>query len=145
MYNKQIYSDEIHMLLDFLLYKKGTSKPKIFGKSKSSKTRTTDAQRAHSLHCTAENSIPIPKFMVWRQHILSATSAQFFRWFWFMPSLDVRSPWCKPRLGLYSGIYGHNNETLILQNFAFNMQFKLLNLVNHFINFQTDSSIRANS
>ena len=26
-------------------------------------------------------------------------------------------------LPLHSGRYGHNNETLILQNFAFNMQF----------------------
>ena len=26
------------------------------------KTRTTDAQRGNSLHCTAENSIPIPNF-----------------------------------------------------------------------------------
>ena len=24
---------------------------------------------------------------------------------------------------IHSGIYGHNNETLIFQNFAFNMQF----------------------
>ena len=27
------------------------------------------------------------------KHILSATSAQFFRHLWFMPSLGVRSPW----------------------------------------------------
>ena len=26
------------------------------------RTRTTDAQRGNSLHCTAENSIPIPNF-----------------------------------------------------------------------------------
>ena len=39
--------------------------------------RTTDAQRGNSLHCTVENSIP--NFQVWRQHILSATSAQIFR------------------------------------------------------------------
>ena len=42
--------------------------------------RTTDTQRGNSLHCTAENSIPIPNFQVWRQHILSATSAHFFRY-----------------------------------------------------------------
>ena len=59
------------------------------------KPRTTDAQRGKSLHCPAENSIPIPNCMVWRQHILSATSAQFFRYLWFMPSLGVRSPWIK--------------------------------------------------
>ena len=56
-------------------------------------SRTTDAQRRNSLHCTAEISIPIPNFWVRRQHILSATSAQFFRYLWFMPSLGVRSPW----------------------------------------------------
>ena len=55
--------------------------------------RTTDTQRENSLHCTAENSLPLPNCMVWRQHILSATSAQFFRYLWFMPSLGVRSPW----------------------------------------------------
>ena len=27
-----------------------------------SNSRTTDAQRGNSLHCTAENSIPIPNF-----------------------------------------------------------------------------------
>ena len=43
-------------------------------------TRTTDTQRENSLHCTAENSLPLPNCMVWRQHILSATSAQFFRY-----------------------------------------------------------------
>ena len=31
-------------------------------KSKCSDTPTTDAQRGNSLHCTAENSIPIPNF-----------------------------------------------------------------------------------
>ena len=30
---------------------------------------------------------------------------------------------CNKREQLHSGTYGHNNETLILQNFAFNMQF----------------------
>ena len=48
-------------------------------------TRTTDAQRGNSLHCTAENSIPIPNFQVRPKHILCATSAQFFRYLWFMP------------------------------------------------------------
>ena len=44
------------------------------------RTRTTDAQRRNSLHCTAENLIPIPNFQVRPKHILSATSAQFFRY-----------------------------------------------------------------
>ena len=45
---------------------------------------------------TAENSIPIPNFQVRLKHILSATSTQFFRYLWFMPSLGVRSPWLQP-------------------------------------------------
>ena len=49
-----------------------------------------------NLHYTAENSIPIPNFLVQPKHILSATSAQFFRYLWFMPSLGVRSPWIRP-------------------------------------------------
>ena len=44
------------------------------------RARTTDTQRGNSLHCTAENSIPIPNFQVWWQHILSATSAKIFRY-----------------------------------------------------------------
>ena len=40
--------------------------------------RTTDAQRGNILHCTAENSLPLPNFQVRPKHILSATSAQFF-------------------------------------------------------------------
>ena len=36
-------------------------------------SRTTDAQRGNSLHCMAENSIPIPNFQVRPKHILSAT------------------------------------------------------------------------
>ena len=43
--------------------------------------RTTYAQRGNSLHCTAENSIPMPNFQVRPEHILSATSAQFFTYF----------------------------------------------------------------
>ena len=39
-----------------------------------------------------KNSIPIPNFQVWPKHILSATSAQFFRYLSFMPSLGVHSP-----------------------------------------------------
>ena len=36
-----------------------------------------------------------PSLQGWKfnQHILSATSAQFFRYLWFMPSLGVRSTW----------------------------------------------------
>ena len=55
--------------------------------------RTTDPQRGNSLHCTAENSLPLPNFYVRPKHILSATSAQNFSFLWFMPSLGVRSPW----------------------------------------------------
>ena len=55
--------------------------------------RTMDTQREKNLHYTAENSIPILNFKVRPKHILSATSAQFFRYLWFIPSLDVRSPW----------------------------------------------------
>ena len=58
-------------------------------------SRTTDAQGGISLHCTAKNSIPIPNFWVRPKHILSATSAQFFRYLRFMPSMGVRSP-CLP-------------------------------------------------
>ena len=36
-------------------------------------------QRRNCLHCAAENSIRIPNFQVRPKHILSATSAQFFR------------------------------------------------------------------
>ena len=43
------------------------------------KARTTDAQRENSLHCTAENSLPLPNFKVRRNHILSATLAQIFK------------------------------------------------------------------
>ena len=58
----------------------------------SQKSRTTDAQRGNSLHCTAKNSLPLPNFQVRLKHILSATLDQFFRYFCFMPSLGVRSP-----------------------------------------------------
>ena len=54
--------------------------------------RTTDAQRGNSLHCMAKNSFPLPNFLVWLTHILSATSAWIFRYLWFMPSLGFRSP-----------------------------------------------------
>ena len=48
-------------------------------------SRTTDARWGNRLHCTAENQLP-------PEHILSATPTQIFRFLWFMPSLDVRSP-----------------------------------------------------
>ena len=35
---------------------------RLLGKEASSETRTTDAQRGNSLHCTAENSLPHPNF-----------------------------------------------------------------------------------
>ena len=46
--------------------------------------------KSPSLH--GRKSIPIPNFQVRRQYILSATSAQNFRFLLFMPSLGVRSP-----------------------------------------------------
>ena len=54
--------------------------------------RTTDAQKGNILHCTANNSLTLPIFLVWPKHILSARSAQFFRYLWFMPALGVYSP-----------------------------------------------------
>ena len=45
-----------------------------------SSTRTTDTQGGNSLHCTAENSLPLLNFQVQPKHILSATSAHFFRY-----------------------------------------------------------------
>ena len=57
--------------------------------------QTSDTQKGNSFHCTAENSIPIPNFLVWPKHILSATLAQFFRYLWFMPSLGVCSLWSR--------------------------------------------------
>ena len=66
---------------------------KIFRKLFYQLPRTTDSQRVNNLHFMAENSIKIPNFQVRPKHNLSATSAQFFRYFWFMPSLGVRSPW----------------------------------------------------
>ena len=54
--------------------------------------QTTDARWGNCLHCTAENQLPLPNFKVRTKHILSATSAQIFRFLWFMPSLGVRSP-----------------------------------------------------
>ena len=58
-------------------------------------SRTTNAQGENSLHCSALHggkSNPNPNFYVRPKHIFSATSAQFFRYLWFMPSLGVRSP-----------------------------------------------------
>ena len=48
-------------------------------------------RKSSSLHSL--ESTPNPKFLVRPKHILSATSAQTFRFLWFMPSLGVRSPW----------------------------------------------------
>ena len=45
--------------------------------------RTTDTLRGNSLHCMAENSIPIPNFKVRPKHILSTISAKIFRFLWF--------------------------------------------------------------
>ena len=54
-------------------------------------SRTTDTRWRNHLHCTPENKFPIPNFQVRPKHVLSAASAQNFRFFWFMPSLGVRS------------------------------------------------------
>ena len=56
-------------------------------------TRTTVVQRGNSLHCMSKNSLPLPNCLRRPKHVLSATSTQFFRYLWFMPSLGVRSPW----------------------------------------------------
>ena len=53
---------------------------KVYYTNRYQKPRTTDAQRGNSLHCTAENSLPLPNFQVRPKQILSATSAQFFRY-----------------------------------------------------------------
>ena len=45
------------------------------------------------LHCTAENPLQLPNIQVRLRHILSAKSAQIFRFLLFMPLLGVRSPW----------------------------------------------------
>ena len=49
-------------------------------------TQTTDARW--------RNHLPLPNFLV--RLILSAISAQIFRFLWLMPSLGVRSPWKDP-------------------------------------------------
>ena len=87
-----------HILTEFYLQK--TMSPCMVGVHKRFiiksglwwQARTKDAQRGNSLHCKAENSIPIPNFYVRPKHILSAKLAQFVRYFWFVPSLvrDVR-------------------------------------------------------
>ena len=59
---------------------------------------------------------PIPNVYVRPKHILSATSAQFFRFLWFMPSLGVRSPCFWP---LFCKI-------TISRNSCFNFKSKLL-------------------
>ena len=47
----------------FLVWGEFTCNFKCFAlEQNASKARTTDAQRGNSLHCTAENSIPIPNF-----------------------------------------------------------------------------------
>ena len=53
-------------------------------------------RKSPSLH--GRKSTPTPKFLVRPKHILSATSAQIFRFLWFMPLLGVRSPWSQPSI-----------------------------------------------
>ena len=53
---KILENEKIFQTLDYSL------KIIICFPEKQSNTRTTDAQRGNSLHCTAENSIPIPNF-----------------------------------------------------------------------------------
>ena len=55
-----------------------------------------DTRWENRLHCTAKNPIPIPISYVWPKHILSATSAQIFKFLWFIPSQGVSSPWQYP-------------------------------------------------
>ena len=55
--------------------------------------RTTDARWGNRFHCRAENPLPLPNFYLRPKHILSAISAQNFRFLWFMPSMGVGSPW----------------------------------------------------
>ena len=53
-----------------------------------------DTRWGNRLHCMAENPLPLPNFKVWPKQISSATSAQIFRFLWFLPLLGVRSPCC---------------------------------------------------
>ena len=53
--------------------------------------RTITQRWGNPFHCMAENPLPLPIFQLRLKHILSATSAQIFRYLWFMPSLGVRS------------------------------------------------------
>ena len=55
--------------------------------------RYTDYERPrrNSFYCTAKNSLPLPNFQVRPNHILFATSSQFFRYLWFMPLLGACS------------------------------------------------------
>ena len=55
-------------------------------------SRTKDAQWGKCLHCTAKNQCRPQYFQVRPKQILSATLAQTFRFLWFLPSFNVRSP-----------------------------------------------------
>ena len=61
-------------------------------------TTTTDYRRPgrKSPSLNGRKSTPTPKFLGTPKHILSATSAHFFRYIWLMTSLGVRSPYCQP-------------------------------------------------
>ena len=85
-----------------------------------SRARTTDTQRENSLYCMAENSIPIPNFMVPPKHILSATLAQFSNFF------DL----CLHGVSVVhvheEGLEGENDATIKFQNvswWSFCMKF----------------------
>ena len=58
--------------------------------------RTMDARWGNHIHCSAENHLPLPKFWVRSKHVLSATSAQIFRFLCFMFLLGVHSPCLVP-------------------------------------------------
>ena len=45
--------------------------------------RTTNAQWGNSLHCMAENQLPLPNFLIRPKHILSTSLAKMFRFLWF--------------------------------------------------------------
>ena len=62
------------------------------------------------LWCTVENPLSGPNFQVRPKHILSATSAQFFRYLWFINSLGVCSPW---KINKQTNLYTYLEEAFI--------------------------------
>ena len=62
-------------------------------------TRTRDAQRGNSLHCTDKNSLPLPNFQLWSKHIFSATSSPIFQISLIYAFIGVCSLWRQPNNG----------------------------------------------